>query len=661
MNTALASGTLAWLLTYALHSTVLIGGAWLLLRRWRTTPAVADVVWKTALLGGILTATAQNVIDRRPAGTFVLDRSTVVNAGDPRATGEAVLGDIGAGGTGFRADARASVMSPAESPSPVDALASVERSSQLAGPKPVADASAAGLPAALALTWLSLALLGILWYAGRRLILVGRLGDRRPVVDGATLGMLETLRRDTGARSRVRLTSSTAISSPVALGGEICLPDAALVELDQAARRAMLAHELAHLERRDPQWLALACVLERAFFFQPLNRLARRGVQENAEYLADEWAARHSGGVSLAKALVKVAEWIQASPLGVPVAGFAEERSQLTVRVTRLLDGAASVRPRSRAAMFAAAAAALMLMAAFAPGVAGAARLQGQGVAPPSRPPVALPPRASAPRAALPPEPRAVLPPIAPMAPMAPMAAAARLPFDLGGSDGRKVTADTGIVRAVMARLRDDDAEVRRAAADALGRMRHPMAIDALVAAVSDSSSEVSRAALYALGNFDRSRVPVAPFRRALAHEDPEIRSHAVRMLGELRDRASIASISRMLADTNADVRMAAMQSLMELEAPIGEDVILRALEDRAEEMRLLAASFAGDRQLVVAVPHLIRMLDDRSGSVRETAAQALSEMRTDASTAALRRALTHKDPAVRRIAVEYFGEGVDP
>ena len=401
-------------------------------------------------------------------------------------------------------------------------------------------------------------------------------------------------------------------------------------------------------------------MLERAFFFQPLNRLARRGVQESAEYLADEWAARHSGGVSLAKALVKVAEWIQASPLGVPVAGFAEERSQLTVRVTRLLDGVSSVRPRSRPVMLAVVAVVLTLTAAFAPGVAGAARLQGQGVTPPSRPRVASPLRASVPRAPLPPTaqptaPRGALPPAAPMAELA------SLPRDFGAPDGRKITADTGIVRAVMARLRDDDAEVRRAAADALGRMRHPMAIDALVAAVSDSSADVSRAALYALGNFERSRVPVAPFRRALAHVDPEIRSHAVRMLGELRDRASIAAIARMLADTNAEVRFASMQSLMELEAPIADDVILRALEDRAEEMRQMAASFAGDRQLVIAVPHLIKMLDDRSESVRETAAQALTEMRTDASTAALRRALTHKDPTVRRIAVEYFGEGVDP
>ena len=57
---------------------------------------------------------------------------------------------------------------------------------------------------------------------------------------------------------------------------------AAIAELDAPQLRAMLAHELAHLERRDPQWLAFACILERAFFFQPLNRLARRGILGSA-------------------------------------------------------------------------------------------------------------------------------------------------------------------------------------------------------------------------------------------------------------------------------------------------------------------------------------------------------------------------------------------
>ncbi|HZJ54842.1 MAG TPA: hypothetical protein VFD38_11945, partial [Myxococcaceae bacterium] len=59
----------AWLLTYAVHSTVLIGGAWLaervgLLRSLR----LRDLVWRTALVGGLLTATLQLAAGLTPFG-----------------------------------------------------------------------------------------------------------------------------------------------------------------------------------------------------------------------------------------------------------------------------------------------------------------------------------------------------------------------------------------------------------------------------------------------------------------------------------------------------------------------------------------------------------------------------------------------------------------
>ena len=52
----------------------------------------------------------------------------------------------------------------------------------------------------------------------------------------------------------------------------------------------MLAHEVAHLVRRDPHWLVAARVIETVLFVQPLNRLARLRLQEVAEYLSDDWA-----------------------------------------------------------------------------------------------------------------------------------------------------------------------------------------------------------------------------------------------------------------------------------------------------------------------------------------------------------------------------------
>ncbi|MEZ4454334.1 MAG: hypothetical protein R3B09_33080, partial [Nannocystaceae bacterium] len=50
---------LSWTATFAIHSTLLIGGVGLALRlRPRTSPLTRDLLWKVALTGGIVTSTA---------------------------------------------------------------------------------------------------------------------------------------------------------------------------------------------------------------------------------------------------------------------------------------------------------------------------------------------------------------------------------------------------------------------------------------------------------------------------------------------------------------------------------------------------------------------------------------------------------------------------
>ena len=48
-----------WLLTYAIHSTALLGIAWLVTRRFRLEPGASDILWKVALLAGLVTGTIQ--------------------------------------------------------------------------------------------------------------------------------------------------------------------------------------------------------------------------------------------------------------------------------------------------------------------------------------------------------------------------------------------------------------------------------------------------------------------------------------------------------------------------------------------------------------------------------------------------------------------------
>src|SRR3989442_1141034 len=340
---ALASSLLAWLLTYLIHSTVLLGVAWLVTRRRRLEPAASDLLWKVALLAGLLTGTIQSRLDLSAPAAVTLPAATL-----PRT---AARGQPAAPAT----DDPVNPGTPGSRPGSV-------------GPTP---SRAPSLPLVVVLLWGAIALGWSLHYVARRLILVGRLADRRTVSDGPLAATLAELQRTAGYRRRVHLTMARTISSPVALGlSEICVPELALSELGAEQQRSMLAHELAHLARHDSLWLAGASLIERCFFFQPLNRLARRELETTAEYLSDEWATRKTGSaVALAKCLATVAEWIQASPLGVPVAGLAERRSFLVSRIARLLEGRLPSSPASRRGWAVAAALGVAVTIAAAPRV----------------------------------------------------------------------------------------------------------------------------------------------------------------------------------------------------------------------------------------------------------------------------------------------------
>ena len=223
---------------------------------------------------------------------------------------------------------------------PEVATAAPERSSSL----PVWPMS---IPAVLGLLWGLGALIEGLRRTRHHRLFVDALGVRARVTDGAAPLVLADLAERAGIRRSVRLTTSAALRSPVALDGwreaEICVPGAALA-LPADELRALLAHETAHLARRDPAWLVAFAVIESVFWMQPLNRLARRGQQEAAEALCDNWAALQSAPTAMAGCLLQVAQWLRApgglrayvvpSPV---VVGMAAKPSALRGRVERLI------------------------------------------------------------------------------------------------------------------------------------------------------------------------------------------------------------------------------------------------------------------------------------------------------------------------------------
>ncbi len=327
-----------WLLTYALHSTVLILAAWALVTvmRGRWSPAAQSGIWRAALVAGWVTATVQLAAPWRPlSGPLNVPRS-----------GSTAL-------TALRVEASRGAEKPVTSrtlvfrPAASGAFATPGGLGEMLGPVRGTEVKRVMV---VALSFASLAVAGwalvaalaaaqLAWLRRRlHLALAGRHDARESLAGHA----LRHLQRQAGLSRPVALSFSETLQVPAALpGDEIILPLRAVHELTLAEQEGVLAHELAHVVRRDTFWLQLASWMERLAWFQPLNRLARRQMQASAEFAADAWAARLTGQpLRLAQALARVAAWRRAAGPGPAAAAYASamaaDGSPLVDRVRRL-------------------------------------------------------------------------------------------------------------------------------------------------------------------------------------------------------------------------------------------------------------------------------------------------------------------------------------
>ncbi len=444
-----ALSALAFVLTYAIHSTLLLGLACVLAPRIVRSLALREKLWKTAMFGGLVTALVQvgasmetplfhwtlsqpvstdslaasAPLDEPPAVSRTGARGVEVERDSDRvAEPEFVSPQEAHTVSAQSARVRASTPAPVEGshtaspvrsappeelesaalerielpevalePSRAAQLAATSRAAPHAAPhaaKATIEASASWLTAAarrwrtwtvhgLAL-WAAFTLAVLAVFAWMCVRLVRCMRGRTELGSGPLRDALDRLLVQAGPRGRrIRLYVAPELRAPVSLGWlrpAICVPPRALVELSADEQESMLAHELAHLLRRDPLWLSAAWLVERVFFFQPLHRVARAELHDLAELACDEWAAQRTGDrLALASCLARIAEWIIAAPRALPATSMAEHhgRCRLTQRIERLLDDESGPTREERARRWLApsVASGLGLLVFVAPGV----------------------------------------------------------------------------------------------------------------------------------------------------------------------------------------------------------------------------------------------------------------------------------------------------
>ncbi|MEZ6015521.1 MAG: M56 family metallopeptidase [Planctomycetota bacterium] len=335
---ALGAQVTTWFVTYLLHSTLLLGAAWVS-ARWITAPRRRELVWRAALLGGLVTASAQLVLDVRPTfGPICFgQRAAALDATEPTGAGAAAALDA--------------------------LLAQDQVSLHRAQPS---NPQQPGLLAPARARWASLQaalegrLVGDLRHVGPTALTLGALfasasvacglivlSRRRRCQTRVTSGPLARLHAELAAGSRrlaqIELWLCPRSDTPYAAGQwrpRIVVPRRALTDLCEDEQRAMLAHELAHIERRDPLWLGLTRALQLCLPLQPLNTVARRQLAACAELLCDERAIeRTHDRLALAQSLAKVAGWLtREDELPDAACPMANHRSLLGTRVARILD-----------------------------------------------------------------------------------------------------------------------------------------------------------------------------------------------------------------------------------------------------------------------------------------------------------------------------------
>jgi HEAT repeat protein len=202
---------------------------------------------------------------------------------------------------------------------------------------------------------------------------------------------------------------------------------------------------------------------------------------------------------------------------------------------------------------------------------------------------------------------------------------------------------DPHAVEPLLAAMKHQDWRVREEVAKALGEIGDGRAAEPLGAALKDGDHMVRLAAVEALGQLGDPRA-VQPLVAALKDEVKIVQHAAAKALGKIDDPRTVERLVAALKDTRWDVHRDVLKAAVEVLGKLGAPQGVDALVDVLYQMRL---SDAGSMELLVAA------LSRQGVDVRRAAAWALGKIGDPRSVQPLVAALKDQSLDVRAAAAE--------
>lgn len=171
------------------------------------------------------------------------------------------------------------------------------------------------------------------------------------------------------------------------------------------------------------------------------------------------------------------------------------------------------------------------------------------------------------------------------------------------------------------------DFAAKAAAADRLGRSEGGEAVAAaLLGALHDPFAQVRGAAAFALGRLGELRA-VGPLVSLLQDPSDEVRCRAAVALGLIGSVSVLRTTAEVVSPEDRTIRWAAIQALGNL-GPVAVDCLEKALKQgpKSERARVIVA--LGETRAIEAVGPLAEVLEDEDEEVRARARESLEKIR---------------------------------